>query len=53
MTGQLLAITVATSAPVNVPDWSKIQRVESIELMHDSDERDLQPEWFGDDPTVV
>ncbi|KAJ0748806.1 putative senescence regulator S40 [Helianthus annuus] len=29
---------VATSAPVNVPDWSKIYRVNSVESMHDSDE---------------
>nr|GEY18570.1 hypothetical protein [Tanacetum cinerariifolium] len=25
---------VATSAPVNVPDWSKIYRVDSVESMH-------------------
>jgi len=31
---------VATSAPVNVPDWSKIYRVNSSESMHDSDEDD-------------
>ncbi|CAO2842547.1 unnamed protein product [Amaranthus hypochondriacus] len=31
---------VATSAPVNVPDWSKILRVNSVESMHDSDEDD-------------
>lgn len=29
---------VATSAPVNVPDWSKIYRVDSAESLHDSDE---------------
>ncbi|CAI9772888.1 unnamed protein product [Fraxinus pennsylvanica] len=29
---------VATSAPVNVPDWSKIYRVDSFESMHDSDD---------------
>ncbi|KAL9670016.1 hypothetical protein QQ045_007566 [Rhodiola kirilowii] len=29
---------MATSAPVNVPDWSKIYRVDSVESMHDSDE---------------
>ncbi|KAE9461673.1 hypothetical protein RHGRI_037257 [Rhododendron griersonianum] len=29
---------VATSAPVNVPDWSKIYRVDSVESLHDSDE---------------
>ncbi|CAA0825173.1 Protein of unknown function- DUF584 [Striga hermonthica] len=29
---------VATSAPVNVPDWSKIYRVESVESLHDSDD---------------
>ncbi|KAK9714979.1 hypothetical protein RND81_06G135100 [Saponaria officinalis] len=31
---------VATSAPVNVPDWSKILRVDSAESMHDSYEDD-------------
>lgn len=29
---------VATSAPVNVPDWSKIYRVDSAESLHDSDD---------------
>ncbi|KAL8032842.1 hypothetical protein ABFX02_13G123300 [Erythranthe guttata] len=29
---------VATSAPVNVPDWSKIYRVNSVESLHDSDD---------------
>ncbi|KAK9064179.1 hypothetical protein SSX86_015559 [Deinandra increscens subsp. villosa] len=29
---------VATSAPVHVPDWSKVYRVDSVESMHDSDE---------------
>ncbi|XP_021889047.1 uncharacterized protein LOC110808030 [Carica papaya] len=29
---------MATSAPVNVPDWSKILRVDSVESMHDSDD---------------
>ncbi|KAD0533609.1 hypothetical protein R6Q59_016588 [Mikania micrantha] len=29
---------VAGSAPVNVPDWSKIYRVDSVESMHDSDD---------------
>lgn len=29
---------VANSAPVNVPDWSKIYRVDSVESMHDSDD---------------
>ncbi|GJZ51610.1 putative senescence regulator S40 [Tanacetum coccineum] len=28
---------VATSAPVNVPDWSKIYRVVSVESMHNDD----------------
>lgn len=28
----------ATSAPVNVPDWSKIYRVDSVESLHDSDD---------------
>lgn len=31
---------VATSAPVSVPDWSKIYRVNSSESMHESDEDD-------------
>ncbi|KAK3012016.1 hypothetical protein RJ639_011347 [Escallonia herrerae] len=29
---------VASSAPVNVPDWTKIYRVESVESLHDSDD---------------
>ncbi|KAK1422600.1 hypothetical protein QVD17_17885 [Tagetes erecta] len=29
---------LATSAPVNVPDWSKIYRVDSVESIHDSDD---------------
>ncbi|KAL7142799.1 hypothetical protein ABFS83_08G148400 [Erythranthe nasuta] len=29
---------VASSAPVNVPDWSKIYRVNSVESMQDSDD---------------
>ncbi|KAK4360943.1 hypothetical protein RND71_019895 [Anisodus tanguticus] len=29
---------MATSAPVNVPDWSKIYRVNSVESLHDSDD---------------
>jgi len=29
---------MATSAPVNVPDWSKIYRANSVESLHDSDE---------------
>ncbi|GLU23303.1 hypothetical protein SLE2022_393230 [Rubroshorea leprosula] len=29
---------MATSAPVNVPDWSKIYRVDSVDSMHDSDD---------------
>lgn len=34
---------MATSAPVNVPDWSKIYRVDSVDSMHDSDdERDME-----------
>lgn len=31
---------MATSAPINVPDWSKIYRVDSVESMHDSDDWD-------------
>ncbi|KAL5066288.1 hypothetical protein RYX36_028025 [Vicia faba] len=33
-----LGRNVATSAPVNVPDWSKILRVESVESLHDMDD---------------
>ncbi|KAL6990785.1 hypothetical protein U1Q18_008907 [Sarracenia purpurea var. burkii] len=29
---------IAASAPVNVPDWSKIYRVDSVESLHDSDD---------------
>lgn len=29
---------MAASAPVNVPDWSKVDRVDSVESMHDSDD---------------
>ncbi|KAK7359772.1 hypothetical protein VNO77_01737 [Canavalia gladiata] len=29
---------VATSAPVNMPDWSKILRVDSVESLYDADE---------------
>ncbi|XWS19418.1 hypothetical protein CRYUN_Cryun31cG0014100 [Craigia yunnanensis] len=29
---------MATSAPVNVPDWSKIYRVDSVESIHNSDD---------------
>ncbi|XP_009614259.1 protein S40-5 [Nicotiana tabacum] len=32
------ACHMATSAPVNVPDWSKIYRVNSVESLHDSDD---------------
>ncbi|KAK6154648.1 hypothetical protein DH2020_008896 [Rehmannia glutinosa] len=38
---------MATSAPVNVPDWSKIYRVDSVESMHDSDD------GLNDDSEVV
>ncbi|CAH2078318.1 unnamed protein product [Thlaspi arvense] len=31
---------VATSAPMNVPDWSKILKVESVESMHNNDVAD-------------
>lgn len=34
---------MATSAPLNVPDWSKIYRVDSVESLHDSDDdRDME-----------
>ena len=29
---------MATSTPVNVPDWHKILRIDSVESLHDSDE---------------
>ncbi|KAL0310717.1 UNVERIFIED_CONTAM: hypothetical protein Sangu_2366400 [Sesamum angustifolium] len=38
---------MATSAPVNVPDWSKIYRVDSVESLHDSDD------GWNDDPELV
>lgn len=31
---------MATSAPVNVPDWTKIYRVDSVESLHESDDGD-------------
>ncbi|VVA93760.1 unnamed protein product [Arabis nemorensis] len=31
---------LASSAPVNVPDWSKIYRVDSVESIHELDEED-------------
>uniref|UniRef100_A0A1J3ET72 Senescence regulator n=3 Tax=Noccaea caerulescens TaxID=107243 RepID=A0A1J3ET72_NOCCA len=31
---------LASSAPVNVPDWSKIYRVNSVESIHESEEDD-------------
>ncbi|KAE8664465.1 hypothetical protein F3Y22_tig00112762pilonHSYRG00039 [Hibiscus syriacus] len=38
---------LATSAPLNVPDWSKIYRADSLESMHDLDddggESDMMP----------
>lgn len=39
---------MATSAPVNVPDWSKIYRVDSVESLHDSDDGidDHESEWI-------
>ncbi|KAL3519471.1 hypothetical protein ACH5RR_017620 [Cinchona calisaya] len=38
---------MATSAPVNVPDWSKIYRVDSVESLHDSDDgADYDQEWI-------
>ncbi|KAK7303295.1 hypothetical protein RJT34_14198 [Clitoria ternatea] len=33
---------VAASAPVNVPDWSKILRVDSVESLHDADDDGLE-----------
>lgn len=36
---------MATSAPVNVPDWSKIYRVDSVESLHDSED-DPDSEWI-------
>uniref|UniRef100_A0A7N0UCS8 Senescence regulator n=1 Tax=Kalanchoe fedtschenkoi TaxID=63787 RepID=A0A7N0UCS8_KALFE len=34
---------MAASAPLNVPDWSKIYRVDSVESIHDSDG------WLGEE----
>ncbi|QCD79734.1 uncharacterized protein LOC114176553 [Vigna unguiculata] len=39
---------MATSAPVNVPDWSKILRVDSVELLHDMDDA-----FDDNDPEMV
>ncbi|OIW00062.1 hypothetical protein TanjilG_26399 [Lupinus angustifolius] len=35
---------MATSAPVNVPDWSKILRVESVESLHGMDDGNEEEE---------
>lgn len=43
---------MATSAPVNVPDWSKIYRVESVESIHDSDDG-WDDDNNGDDSEMV
>lgn len=39
---------MATSAPVNVPDWSKILRAESVESLHEMDDG-----WEDPDPEMV
>lgn len=36
---------IATSAPVNVPDWHKIYRVESVESLHESDDGSDDRDW--------
>ncbi|KAF7811162.1 putative senescence regulator S40 [Senna tora] len=38
---------MATSAPVNVPDWSKILRVDSVESLHDVDDGSGDENEFG------
>ncbi|XP_010493172.1 PREDICTED: uncharacterized protein LOC104770441 [Camelina sativa] len=38
--GEIVQRQLASSAPVNVPDWSKIYRVNSVESIHESDEED-------------
>ncbi|KFK40634.1 hypothetical protein AALP_AA2G022100 [Arabis alpina] len=35
---------LASSAPVNVPDWSKIYRVDSVESIHELDDEDEEEE---------
>ncbi|KAL0794485.1 hypothetical protein Bca101_065862 [Brassica carinata] len=35
---------LASSAPVNVPDWSKIYRVNSVESIHESEEEEDEEE---------
>ncbi|KAF7840629.1 Senescence regulator [Senna tora] len=40
---------MATSAPVNVPDWSKILRVDSVESLHEMDDGDCD----GDESEMV
>lgn len=34
----------ASSAPVNVPDWSKILRVDSVESLHDAEDDEDESE---------
>lgn len=46
-------VVVPSSAPVNVPDWSKILRVDSAESMHDSDEDDRVGIGGGDSGGIV
>ncbi|EOA38521.1 hypothetical protein CARUB_v10010311mg [Capsella rubella] len=38
--GEKVQRQLASSAPVNVPDWSKIYRVNSVESIHESEEED-------------
>ncbi|CAD5316038.1 unnamed protein product [Arabidopsis thaliana] len=38
---------LASSAPVNVPDWSKIYRVDSVESIHELDDEDDEDEESG------
>ncbi|KAK4754391.1 hypothetical protein SAY87_002495 [Trapa incisa] len=44
--GDRQSMGMASSAPVNVPDWNKIYRMDSVESMHEDsdDERDFSAE---------
>lgn len=44
---------MASSAPVNVPDWSKILRVDSVESLHDMDNNGEFDDGGGDESEMV
>ncbi|CAL9237837.1 unnamed protein product [Arabidopsis halleri] len=45
--GEEVRRKLASSAPVNVPDWSKIYRVDSVESIHELDDDDEEDEESG------